>query len=104
MTAGYERRIGRYSRALAPELIAVAALRPLQRALDVGCGAGALTEPLARVDVPHRRRISAGTEICPPVVTLTILMIMKQTMMPTLALSTRSPLPRRPTVRGGSGA
>ena len=46
---GYEGRIGRYSRELAHELIAVARVRPGQRALDVGCGTGALTEPLARL-------------------------------------------------------
>lgn len=48
-TNGYERRIGRYGRELAHELIAVAHVRPGQRALDVGCGTGALTEPLARL-------------------------------------------------------
>jgi ubiquinone/menaquinone biosynthesis C-methylase UbiE len=48
-TNGYEGRIGRYSRELAHELIAVARVRPGQRALDVGCGTGALTEPLARL-------------------------------------------------------
>src|SRR5919198_4363822 len=49
MTDGYEGRIGRYSGELAHELIAVARVRPGQRALDVGCGTGALTEPLVRL-------------------------------------------------------
>jgi ubiquinone/menaquinone biosynthesis C-methylase UbiE len=44
---GYEGRIGRYTRELADALIAVAGVRAGQRALDVGCGGGALTEPLA---------------------------------------------------------
>jgi ubiquinone/menaquinone biosynthesis C-methylase UbiE len=49
MIDGYEGRIGRYSRELAHELIAVAGVRTGQRALDVGCGTGALTEPLAHL-------------------------------------------------------
>jgi hypothetical protein len=32
------------------------------------------------VEVPHRRRISAGTEIWPPLVTLRVLMIMDRIM------------------------
>jgi SAM-dependent methyltransferase len=48
-TEGYGGRIGRYSRELAHELIEVAGVRAGQRALDVGCGTGALTEPLARL-------------------------------------------------------
>jgi ubiquinone/menaquinone biosynthesis C-methylase UbiE len=49
MTDGYEGRIGRYSRGLAHELIQAAGVRPRQRVLDVGCGSGALTEPLAQL-------------------------------------------------------
>ena len=47
--SGYDGRIGRYSRELAHELIDVAAVRPGQRALDVGCGSGALAERLAHL-------------------------------------------------------
>jgi SAM-dependent methyltransferase len=43
----YDRHIGRYSRDLARALIAAAEVRQGQRALDVGCGPGALTTELA---------------------------------------------------------
>lgn len=42
----YDRFMGRYSRLLAPQLADLAAIRAGQRALDVGCGPGALTEEL----------------------------------------------------------
>jgi SAM-dependent methyltransferase len=44
----YDRYIGRYSRELAPRLADFAGVEPGLRALDVGCGAGALTNELAR--------------------------------------------------------
>ncbi len=44
---GHEGRIGRYTAALADSFMEVAGVRAGQRALDVGCGSGALTEPLA---------------------------------------------------------
>jgi SAM-dependent methyltransferase len=43
----YDRHIGRYGRELARALIAAAGVRPGRRALDVGCGPGALTTELA---------------------------------------------------------
>ncbi len=42
----YDRFMGRYSRPLAAEFVAYAGLQPGQRALDVGCGPGALTGAL----------------------------------------------------------
>src|SRR5690349_13038222 len=42
----YDRHIGRYSPALARELIAAAGVRSGMRALDVGCGPGPLTHEL----------------------------------------------------------
>lgn len=42
----YERHVGRYSGELAKALIAVAGIGPGMRALDVGCGPGALTVAL----------------------------------------------------------
>jgi SAM-dependent methyltransferase len=44
----YDRYMGRYSRELAPRLIEFAGVSPGMQVLDVGCGAGALTEALAR--------------------------------------------------------
>jgi SAM-dependent methyltransferase len=43
----YDRHVGRYSPELASALIAVAEIERGQRALDVGCGTGALAEALA---------------------------------------------------------
>jgi SAM-dependent methyltransferase len=45
----YDRHIGRYGPELAAALIAAAGLQPRQRALDVGCGPGALTTALAEL-------------------------------------------------------
>ncbi len=42
----YDRFMGRYSRHLAPQLADLAGMAPGQRALDVGCGPGALTSEL----------------------------------------------------------
>jgi|GraSoiStandDraft_10_1057309.scaffolds.fasta_scaffold107687_2 SAM-dependent methyltransferase len=44
----YDRYMGRYSRVLAPSLADFASIEPGSRALDVGCGPGALTAELAR--------------------------------------------------------
>ncbi len=45
----YDRHVGRYGPALARELIRIAGVRTGQRALDVGCGTGALATELAAV-------------------------------------------------------
>ncbi len=45
----YDRFMGRYSAQLAPGLAAFGAVQPGQRALDVGCGPGALTAELIRL-------------------------------------------------------
>ncbi len=45
----YDRLVGRYGAALAEALIAFAGVTPGMRALDVGCGPGALTGGLARL-------------------------------------------------------
>jgi ubiquinone/menaquinone biosynthesis C-methylase UbiE len=50
--AGYEGRIGRYGSELATAFLAAAEVPTGQRALDVGCGGGALTEPLAELAGP----------------------------------------------------
>ncbi|MEA2308358.1 MAG: hypothetical protein QOI65_644 [Thermoleophilaceae bacterium] len=50
----YDRHVGRYGAALAAELVDFAGVRPGARALDVGCGPGALTAAL--VD-----RVGAGS-------------------------------------------
>ena len=47
-SAGYDRFMGRYSVQLGPQLADLAAVSPGQRALDVGCGPGALTAELVR--------------------------------------------------------
>jgi len=47
--AVYDRHVGRYGPQLARALIAAAGVAPPQRALDVGCGPGALTGELAAV-------------------------------------------------------
>ena len=50
----YDRHIGRYGPALAPELIAAAGIAAGDRVLDVGCGPGALTAALvARLGADH---------------------------------------------------
>jgi SAM-dependent methyltransferase len=49
----YEGHVGRYGRELAAGMIGVAALRRGRRALDVGCGPGALTQALAALLGPE---------------------------------------------------
>ncbi len=49
----YDAFMGRYADRLAPRLIAFAGVRPGDRALDVGCGPGSLTEALGEVVGPE---------------------------------------------------
>jgi ubiquinone/menaquinone biosynthesis C-methylase UbiE len=49
----YNGFVGRYGSQLAAELTAFAGVRPGQRALDVGCGTGALTAALAQLVEPE---------------------------------------------------
>src|SRR5688572_28862263 len=44
----YDLHVGRYGSQLATALIEIAGVQPGQRALDVGCGPGALAAALAR--------------------------------------------------------
>jgi SAM-dependent methyltransferase len=48
----YDRHVGRYAPALGAALIEFAGIEPGMRALDVGCGPGALTAQLARLLEP----------------------------------------------------
>jgi SAM-dependent methyltransferase len=50
----YDRYMGRYSDTLAPGLMSFVGIRPGMRALDVGCGPGALTEALTDVLDPAK--------------------------------------------------
>jgi SAM-dependent methyltransferase len=54
----YERFVGRYGAALAEALVDFAGVQPGMRALDVGCGPGALTAVLAeRLGAPNVRAV-----------------------------------------------
>ena len=48
----YDAFMGRYADLLAPRLIAFAGVEPGDRVLDVGCGPGSLTQPLAELVGP----------------------------------------------------
>jgi ubiquinone/menaquinone biosynthesis C-methylase UbiE len=53
-TTGYEGRVGRYGPELAVAFLHVTGVHAGQRVLDVGCGGGALTQPLAELLGPER--------------------------------------------------
>jgi ubiquinone/menaquinone biosynthesis C-methylase UbiE len=53
MASGYERRIGRYGPELSRSMIEAAGVAAGQRVLDLGCGSGALTVPLAEIVGPE---------------------------------------------------
>src|SRR3954466_13688955 len=64
--AAYDRFMGRYARELAPALMRAAGVRAGDRALDVGCGPGALTAAL--VDVVGAGRVAGvdpGAAVAP---------------------------------------
>ena len=48
----YDAFMGRYANRLAPRLIAFAGIQQGERAVDVGCGPGSLTEALAELIGP----------------------------------------------------
>jgi SAM-dependent methyltransferase len=64
----YDRHVGRYGQELAAAMIQIADVRPGQRALDVGCGTGALTTALAALlDADHVAAIDPAeqfVEVC----------------------------------------
>ncbi|MDP8993001.1 MAG: class I SAM-dependent methyltransferase [Actinomycetota bacterium] len=53
LAEAYDRYIGRYSHQLARDLVRHSGVRPPQRALDVGCGPGALTTALVETLGPR---------------------------------------------------
>jgi SAM-dependent methyltransferase len=59
----YDRHLGRYSASLAAQMVRLAALTSGQRALDVGCGTGALAGALAAALGPER---VAAVDPCGP--------------------------------------
>jgi SAM-dependent methyltransferase len=58
----YDRHVGRYAPALGAALIEFAGIEPGMRALDVGCGPGALTAQLARLLGPANVRAAEPSE------------------------------------------
>jgi SAM-dependent methyltransferase len=58
----YDRHVGRYAPALGSALVEFAGIEPGMRALDVGCGPGALTAQLARLLGPANVRAAEPSE------------------------------------------